>query len=82
MEWPSHALPHYMGGTFTALCSLWAIAQEVSAMYLPEGEGLLRDRISLAFAESKYNKLLACVGQLPLDVQRGDRTNPHATDFL
>ena len=70
-----------MGGTFTALCSLWTIAQEVVAMYLSEGEGLLGDRISLAFAESIYNKLLACVSKLPSDVERGDHSNSHTTVF-
>jgi hypothetical protein len=70
-----------MGSTFTALCSLWTIGQEVAAVYHSEGEGTLGDRISLAFAESKYNKLLGCVSNLPSKVERGDDNKSHVLVF-
>lgn len=39
-------------------CKLWAIMQEVSGVYNARDDILLTQHVSIAFAESKYQKLL------------------------
>lgn len=56
--WPAHPLPEYMGCLFTACCRFWAIMQEVSRVYFARVDTPFLSRVSLAFAESKYQKLL------------------------
>jgi hypothetical protein len=79
--WPPHALPVYMTQTFSTLCKFWIINQEIDAVYLLKGSMPLTDRVSLAFAESKYRKLLAWASELPRQMIR-DESSTHDILFL
>jgi len=48
-----------MGSTFTSLCKLWVIVQETLSVYFSAGDEPLQQRAFLAFAEEKYQRLLA-----------------------
>ncbi|KAK8093112.1 uncharacterized protein PG998_014513 [Apiospora kogelbergensis] len=56
LDWPKHSLPPWMGRAFPALCTLCVLAQEIAAVYFIDREK--HPQVSLAFAESKYQKLL------------------------
>lgn len=83
VQWPAHPLPGYLGYTFPALCRFWAIVQEVSAVYLEETGVPLTERVSVAFAETKYRKLLAWSDALTSAALRSDkRPDPAHVLFL
>jgi hypothetical protein len=79
--WPPHPLPVYMTQTFTTLCEFWIIVQEIDSVYLLKGSTPLSDRVSLAFAESKYRKLLAWASELPQQMIR-DESSTHDILFF
>lgn len=55
---PPLTMNSYISCTFTALCGFWPIVQEIAAVrHSPKGGRLSQD-ISLAFAESRFQKLL------------------------
>ncbi|KAM5385606.1 hypothetical protein ACJZ2D_000805 [Fusarium nematophilum] len=60
VQWPPHVPPWYAGKTFTAVCSFWPIMQEVRAVYFVQRLSFAAStaRPPLAFAESKFQKLL------------------------
>jgi hypothetical protein len=59
LPWPSHPLPLYMGQIFPTLCKLWVLIQEIESVYDLTNSIPLVDRVSLAFAESRYQMLLS-----------------------
>jgi hypothetical protein len=79
-QWPSHPLPSYAGQTFTALCQLWAIMQEVAAAYFAHRLDDTSQPIKapLAFAEAKYQKLLHLTSTFTPDISR----NKHSSDHI
>lgn len=56
--WPSYSLPDYVGPLFPTYCRFSSIMQEVAVVYFARVETPLLSRVSVAFAESKYQKLL------------------------
>jgi hypothetical protein len=48
-----------MGRTMSSLCRLWVLAQEVAVFYFGSDKRPVYEKIPLAFAEAKYQKLLA-----------------------
>ncbi|KAK8117696.1 uncharacterized protein PG998_005977 [Apiospora kogelbergensis] len=80
LEWPPHSPPSWMGCAFPALCTLWVLAQEIAAVYFINQEEPLIERVSLAFAESKYHKLLEWAATLKPELKRREQNTP--TDTL
>lgn len=70
-----------MGRTFTALCEFWKIAREVASVYFARGVAPLKDRVPLAFAESRYQKLLGWADQLAPEMARGGHSTAHVILF-
>ncbi|KFA48276.1 hypothetical protein S40293_10140 [Stachybotrys chartarum IBT 40293] len=64
LGWKSYPLAPYMGAVFPALCGMWLIAQEIISAYYHDHEIPVADRVPLAFAESKYRRLLAWTTRL------------------
>ncbi|KAK8076322.1 hypothetical protein PG994_003594 [Apiospora phragmitis] len=81
-DWPAHSLPHWMGCAFPALCTLWALAQEIAAVYSIDRQKPLAERVSLAFAESKYTKLLEWAATLGPELQRLEQGTSSNTLFF
>ena len=52
-------LAEYMGDTFTRLCKLWLIVNQVALAYYAEPRGNIVERTSLRFAEQTYGKMLS-----------------------
>ncbi|KXS95895.1 hypothetical protein AC578_2640 [Pseudocercospora eumusae] len=68
--------PEYMGRTIYHLCNFWLIANEMAVHYYSDASGMLRDRISLEFAEVTYRKLLDWMDQNPYPRPK-DGSGPH-----
>ena len=79
--WPPHTLPIYMGQTFPTLSKLWVIIQEIESVYTLTDSTPLVDRVSLAFAESKYQKLLAWADTILPQMLRGEHNSSHTLFF-
>lgn len=79
--WPSHPLPSYMGHTFPAMCNLWAIGQEVAAVYFADKKTPTPDRIPMGFAEAKFGHLLAWMDTLSADMRRSESSPAHVALF-
>jgi hypothetical protein len=62
--------------TFAAFCELCAIGQEIAAVYYKCSEGPVATRVPMAFAESRYRKLLAWAESLPFDLVRNEYSKP------
>ncbi|KAG5933156.1 hypothetical protein E4U53_001076, partial [Claviceps sorghi] len=73
--------PLYMGRTFQAFCEFWTILQEVFVVYNRLDPRPLRERVSLAFAEAKYQKLLTWSDTVDSSVSRGDCSPGHVLIF-
>ena len=56
--------------TFSNLCRLWTIAQEVLGVYTYSNSTPISERVPLAFVEAKYQKLLVWSGTLQRDMER------------
>ena len=80
-SWPAHPLPGYMGCSFTYLSTFCVIVQEVQAVYLARDSTPLRERVSLAFAESMYRKLQVWANTLPKEMTKGDDSPAHMLIF-
>ncbi|KAK8057337.1 nitrate assimilation regulatory protein nirA [Apiospora saccharicola] len=76
LEWPEHFLPGWMGRAFSSHCRLWVLAQEIAAVYFVNQQKPLIERVSLAFAESKYTKLLEWVATLGPELKRREQNTP------
>lgn len=79
--WPPHHLPPYMGHTFPAVCHLWTIAQEVATVYFADRASPICDRVPVAFAEAKYQSLLAWMDSLGTETMRMDDSPAHVVMF-
>jgi len=66
-----------MGRVFPALCTLCVLAQEIAAVYFIDQEKY--PRVSLAFAESKYQKLLNWAATLGAGLLRCEKNTPIGT---
>jgi hypothetical protein len=74
--WPAQPLPMYMGATFTSLCRLWVIVQEVLVVYFDTSDEPLQKRAFLSFAEEKYQRLLTWASTLTETMSANVDTNP------
>lgn len=74
-------MPRYMGHTFASICRLWVIVQEILAVSLSAREGPMHERIPLAFAESKYQKMLVLADTLEETIALEDHSQPHILIF-
>jgi len=71
--WAAHPLPPYMKYTFPAICRFWVLMQEVLVAYLAQTDSSVTARVPLAFAESKYRRLLSWADTLREDMARGEQ---------
>jgi hypothetical protein len=61
-------MPDFVGQTTTSLCKLWPTLQELDHVYSLMGQIPLAQRVTLAFAESRYRKLLVWADALNLEM--------------
>lgn len=74
-------LPAYMGNSFSELCRLMPLINEILNNYYGHGDRIppiARASVGLQFAESTYEKLLQWADSLPLSMARGDGMAHHA----
>lgn len=72
IQWPAQPVCIYAGLVFTYSCEFWCIMHEVAEVYYKQSPIPLVDRVSLTFAEEKYQKLLAWSDSLAGDVSTRD----------
>lgn len=70
-----------MGHTFTAICKLWSITQEVIALYNGSSKTHLSKKVPLSFAEEKYQKLLSWADTLTQELARNEESPAHVRIF-
>ncbi|OAQ87559.1 nitrate assimilation regulatory protein nirA [Purpureocillium lilacinum] len=73
--------PAYMGSTFSTMCRFWTIVQEVAVVYFKHDKRSLSQRVPLAFAEAKYQRLLAWTDTLAMGMARGEYSPAHVLIF-
>lgn len=72
-------LPAYMGQSFTELCRLTPLINEMLHEYYDSGDGVApTNRASFAFAKSLYARMLDWADALPVAMARGDDMPHHA----
>jgi hypothetical protein len=72
-------LPTYMGQSFTELCRLTPLINEMLHEYHDSGDGIAPTRrASFSFAQGLYNRLLGWADDLPVSMARGDDMPHHA----
>lgn len=74
-------LPSYMGNSFTELCKLMPIVNEMISTYYDDGDQVaptVRAAVGISFAEETYGRLLQWADSLPLSMTRGDSMPHHA----
>lgn len=72
-------LPAYMGQSFTELCRLTPLINEMLHEYYDSGDGVApMKRASFAFAQELYGKMLDWADALPVSMARGDGMPHHA----
>ncbi|KAL7948832.1 hypothetical protein V8C42DRAFT_230442 [Trichoderma barbatum] len=76
-SWPLHLLPSYMGRSFTKLCKLFTIVQEVAMVYIVPEIVPISERVPLSFAEAKYQKLLSWMDTIGQDMAWDDNSPAH-----
>jgi hypothetical protein len=81
LKWPPHPFPSYMGQTFQTLSRFWVIIQEINTMYNLTDDTPLDKRVSLSFAESKYQSLLAWADSLLPSMIHGEHSPSHVLFF-
>ncbi|OAQ65032.1 nitrate assimilation regulatory protein nirA [Pochonia chlamydosporia 170] len=74
-------LPAYTGQTFPTMCRFWEIFQEIAVVYLGLHDRPLSQRVPLAFAEAKYQKLLTWADTMLEGATRGHYTPAHVSIF-
>jgi hypothetical protein len=79
--WPDHPLPEYMGSSFTKLCEFFSIVQEVALVYSANERIPIFNRVPIAFAEAKYQKMLAWADSLGKDMAWNKDSNEHVFLF-
>jgi hypothetical protein len=70
-----------MGQTFPTLCTLWVMLHEIDIVYTIKDSTPLMQRVPLAFAESKYQKLLVQADTLGPEMCRHEQTPSHVFFF-
>ncbi|KAF5966582.1 conidial development protein fluffy [Fusarium bulbicola] len=79
--WPQHPLPDYMGSSFTKLCEYFTVIQEVAVVYsIGDGKPVV-DHVPIAFAEAKYQKILAWADSLGKDMAWDQNSQEHVMLF-
>jgi hypothetical protein len=63
------------------MCKFWTIVQEIDAVYFLKDSTPLVERVSLAFAESKYRRLLAWASELPQNMMRNESSTSDVLFF-
>ncbi|KAG8162117.1 hypothetical protein KVR01_007882 [Diaporthe batatas] len=72
-------LPAYMGQSFTELCGLVPLVNEMLHEYYDSGDGVASSiRASFSFAQGLYRRLLGWADGLPVCLARGDDMPHHA----
>lgn len=74
-------LPSYMGQSFSELCKLAPVINEILNNYYDDGDlvpPFVRPSVGLNWAEKTYEKLLEWSDSLPLCMARGDSMPHHA----
>lgn len=72
-------LPGYMGQSFTELCRLTPLINEMLHEYYDSGDGVASmNRASFSFAQSLYGRMLDWADALPVSMARGDDMPHHA----
>lgn len=72
-------LPAYMGQSFTELCRLTPLINEMLHEYYDSGDGVApTNRASFAFAQGLYARMLDWADALPVAMARGDDMPHHA----
>lgn len=72
-------LPAYMGQSFTELCRLTPLINEMLHEYYDSGDGVApTNRASFAFAQGLYARMLDWADALPVSMARGDDMPHHA----
>ena len=66
-----------MGQTLPSLSKLSTILQDIHALYLARDAVPLMERVPLAFAESKYQRLLSWADTLPTELTLRDHSPAH-----
>ncbi|KXL45058.1 MAG: hypothetical protein FE78DRAFT_148967, partial [Acidomyces sp. 'richmondensis'] len=74
-------LPSYMGMTFASLLDFNVINHEVAMVYVSDDPRPIVERVPLAFAEAKYQKLLQWADGLPAAVVRREQNDHHVLDL-
>lgn len=72
-------LPDYMGQSFTELCRLTPLINEMLHEYYDSGDGVApTKRASFSFAQLLYGRMLEWADALPVSMARGDDMPHHA----
>ncbi|KAJ0108827.1 c6 transcription factor [Diaporthe amygdali] len=72
-------LPGYMGQSFTELCRLTPLINEMLHDYYDSGDGVApTNRASFSFAQGLYRRMLEWADSLPVTMARGDGMPHHA----
>lgn len=72
-------LPDYMGESFTELCRLTPLINEMLHEYYDSGDGVApTNRASFNFAQNLYARMLDWADSLPVSMARGDGMPHHA----
>ncbi|TVY67688.1 putative transcriptional regulatory protein [Fusarium oxysporum f. sp. cubense] len=74
------SMSEFLGKMFPNTCRLWVIAQEVLGVY-SFAKSPISERVPLAFAEGKYQKLLVWAGTLDSNMKRIDGCPPEVMVF-
>ncbi|RBR09333.1 uncharacterized protein FIESC28_09941 [Fusarium coffeatum] len=81
LVWPPHPIPEFLGHNITNICKLWPIIQGFGHVYSFTNPVPLSERVTLAFAESTYQKFLAWADALDLKMKRNDNSVSHVYFF-
>ncbi|KAH7024809.1 uncharacterized protein B0I36DRAFT_387264 [Microdochium trichocladiopsis] len=80
---PDLPLPTYVGETFTSLCKLWPLVQEIQGLSsFKNPPSLSGPSLPLGYAESQYQRLLAWADQLPAELCRNQHCSSHVYFFF
>lgn len=80
-SWPDHPLPEYMGKSFTKLCEFFSLVEEVAVVYSANDRVPIFDRVPIAFAEAKYQKMLAWADSMDKDMAWNKDSHEHVFLF-
>ncbi|KJZ77185.1 hypothetical protein HIM_03506 [Hirsutella minnesotensis 3608] len=80
--WAPHPLPEYMGDTFVAISKISTISQDVLTVYTDESGSAGTSQGSLAFAESKFQELLASADDFSKRMMQNTQSPAHVLVFF